>query len=68
MKTDDYKQELRISATLRRTNTKKYFAFKKIARPPQKASLFSRVAAGRLQIIAPLICVHKKRPSLAGAA
>jgi len=31
MKTDDYKQELHISATLHPTNAKKYFAFKKTA-------------------------------------
>jgi hypothetical protein len=31
MKTDDYKQELRISATLRRTNAKKYFCIQKSA-------------------------------------
>jgi hypothetical protein len=29
MKTDDYKQELRISATLRRTNAKKIFLHSK---------------------------------------
>jgi hypothetical protein len=37
MKTDDYKQELRLSATLCQTNTKKYFwALKKIDEPPEK--------------------------------
>jgi hypothetical protein len=36
MKTDDYKQELRLSATLRRTNAKKiFFAFTKISKLPE---------------------------------
>jgi len=35
MKTDDYKQELRISATLCQTNAKKIFLRSKITKPPQ---------------------------------
>ena len=47
MKTDDYKQELRLSATLHGRNAKKYFlAFKKISKSPEKFCDFFRVAAG----------------------
>jgi hypothetical protein len=47
MKTDDYKQELSISATLCRTNTKKYFLRSKNPQITRRSFvIFPRAAAG----------------------
>jgi len=61
MKTDDYKQELHISATLCRTNVKKnIFVFKKSSHAPQKLLAFFQSCCERCRGIGAPIYASKK--------
>jgi hypothetical protein len=63
MKTDDYKQELRLSATLCQTNTKKYFGrSKKSTNRLRNSAEFSVVLREMTEIVVPPSCVFKKWP------
>ena len=68
MKTDDYKQELRLSATLHARNAKKnIFAFKKTSADRLRSIAdSSRVAAEDRKITDTPNCAKKAAPSLEG--
>jgi hypothetical protein len=67
MKTDDYKQELRLSATLHGRNAKKnIFAFKKISKSPEKFCDFFRVLAESRENIGAPNCAEKMALRLKG--
>jgi len=73
VKTDDYKQELSISATLHRHKSKKnIFAFKKIGESPQNscalASELLRNMTRMTRILVRQIAPKKTAPPLEGAA
>jgi hypothetical protein len=64
MKTDDYKQELRLSATLYQTNAKIFFAFKKKrVNPPENFSgTFVSCYERWTKVVLHRVSVLKKRP------
>jgi hypothetical protein len=63
MKTDDYKQELRLSATLHGRNAKKIFLrLKNISKSPEKFCDFFRVLAESRESIEAPNCAEKKWP------
>jgi hypothetical protein len=63
MKTDDYKQELRLSATLHGRNAKKIFLrSKNISKSPEKFCDFFRVLAESRENIEASKIAPKKRP------
>jgi len=67
MKTDDYKQELRLSATLHGRNAKKIFLrSKNISKSPEKFCDFFRVLAESRENIGAPNCAEKTAPRLKG--